>query len=216
MSVMRKLKSLLWNTAFAALLSGFASASMSTGINAAELPSPDGIYPYSVVEQDLKIVISEYGQNIGVRVQISPKVEGTVRGKLQPMTAGAFLEHLSRVYNLDWYFDGHVLYVSAASEGVTRVLKLGRLRYTDLVKGLKQAAYFDTRYAITPSADGKSVTLAAPPRYVALIQQNIEVSNVSEAAPLAVLGNDQPVKTTIFRGNDASVVEFTASGIPIR
>ncbi len=214
MSLTRRFYSLLRGFAFAIPITGLTVAILSAEVKAAELSFPEGTYPYSVVEQDLTVVVREFGQNIGVRVQVSPKVQGTVRGKLPRVDAKAFLDHLCRVHGLDWYFDGHVLHVSAANESVTRILKMGRVKYDKLISTLGAAGFLDQRYSITPAADGKSITLAAPPRYVAIVEQNIEVLNASDEAAVTLV-KDTSVRTTIYRGKDASTVEFNANGIPL-
>jgi type III secretion protein C len=213
MSVALKLNSLFRVVMIAIPLSGACIAAASGSAVAAELRLPEGDYPYNIVEQDVKVVLREFGQNVGVRMQIGPKVQGMVRGKLPPLTAKAFLEHLCRVYGLDWYFDGHVLHITPADESGMRVVKLGQVKYDKLMNSMKESEFFDARFAITPTTDGKSITLAAPPGYVALIEQNIAALNAETAPPPVVVPRD---KVTVYRGGEVSIFEVNSAANQVR
>jgi len=210
---MHGLNSIFRRAILAISLGALACGLVPGRTRAADLPFPEGIYPYGIVEQELGVILREYGQNLGVRVQVSPKIQGSVRGKLPPLTAKAFLEHLCRVYNIDWYFDGHVLYLTTTDESALRVLTLGQAKLDKLLINLKEASLFDPGYAIAPALDGKSISLAAPPRYVGLIEQNIAALNAQAATP--VMANAPAIKTRVYRGQQTSVVEFDADGAPL-
>jgi type III secretion protein C len=178
-----------------------------TGSAAASLPLPEGVYPYSVVEQDLPTVLREFGQNVGVATVVSPKVQGRLRGRLTQTTAQGFLDNLCESYALDWYFDGYTLFISSAGERETRFLPLRSFSVEDLVNALSKLGFYDDRFSLRPAPAGKSVISSGPPRYVELIEQTLLV--LPHPENLRVTSHSEGIsQTTIYRGSATSVVKF--------
>ena len=111
-----------------ALAGLFGGGPLAASALAAPMQLPDGIYPYSVLDQDVTAVLREFGQNLGLRVKLSPKVSGTVKGKLPRLPALEFLNHVCQMYGLEWYYDGATLHISSVSEETTRFLPLHKGR----------------------------------------------------------------------------------------
>ncbi|MDZ4791456.1 MAG: nodulation protein NolW [Hyphomicrobiales bacterium] len=175
-------------------------------VTSAELVLPAEIYPYSVVLQDLPVVLREFGQNIGIRVEISATVKGSVRGRLPRLPAKEFLDYLCHVYGLESYFDGYTLYISSSSEGATRVFPLGKFRSDQLTENLLKMSITDSRFPLRFGPDGRSAIVSGPPRYIALVEQTLASLTRPESIPL--LPVEQPKKIVIYRGANMSVVEF--------
>lgn len=172
-------------------------------VSAAAIRFPDGIYPYSIVEQDIAVVLREFGQNLGIRVKLSPKVSGAVKGKLPPLPALGFLNHLCQTYGLEWYFDGSTLHISSISEEVTRFLPLNKSNSpATLIDTLKQLSFYDERYPLRPGPDDLSIVVTGPPVYVGLIEQTLSALPQGAAVP---------AQTVIYRGASVSVEQFGAT-----
>lgn len=171
---------------------------------AAPLKLPNEIYPYNVVEQDIAVVLREFGQNMGLRVKLSSQVSGAVKGKLPQLPAMDFLNHLCQMYGLEWYYDGSALHVSSVTEEVTRFLPLKSTTLARLIENLKQLAFYDDRYPLRAGPDGASIIVSGPPVYVALVEQTLS-SIPAEASEL-------PAQTVIYRGPSISVARFGPAG----
>ncbi len=164
---------------------------------AAPLQLPEGIYPYSVLNQDVTAVLREFGQNLGLRVKLSTKVSGTVKGKLPRLQALEFLNHVCQMYGLEWYYDGAALHVSAVSEETTRFLPLHRaLSLPALIESLKRLSFYDERYPIRADAGKASVIVTGPPVYTALVEQTL------------LMQGGVPKQTIIYRGGSVSIEKF--------
>lgn len=185
-----------------------AALLFNSSVALAELRLPEGVYPYAVVEQDLPVALREFGQNVGVRVDVSTKVKGVLKGKLPKLTAKEFLDYISQAYRLDWYFDGTSLYFSSSSEAERRFFGLGRITLPDLKQRLRDLDYFDDRYPITMAMEGKYVTLTAPPRYLSIVEWTI----ANFARPNAKPVTEAAAKTTVYRASQVSVQKFGADG----
>ncbi len=178
-----------------------ALAFLPSPVTAAALRLPDEIYPYSVVEQDIAVVLREFGQNVGVRIKVSPKVNGSVKGKLPQLRALDFLNHLCQTYGLEWYFDGSTLHISSTSEEVTRFLPINKpLTPAKLIENLKQLSFYDERFPVRTGPDGASVVVSGPPVYVDLVEQTLS------STPNGI--SEIPTQTVIYRGPNVSVERF--------
>lgn len=179
-------------------------AGTSGNVVAANLQLPTAPYPYSVVEQEIGVVLREFGQNMGIRVNVSPKVEGIVRGKLPTMTPREFLDRLCEAYALNWYFDGSVLYISTVAQQSMRFLSLGKNTIADLQNAMTRLSFTDERYTIKAGPDGKSAVVSGPPRFIALAEQTIASLSRGDETPRI----DSLSTITVFRGSQTSAVKF--------
>lgn len=96
---------------------GCASAHAVTQIGMLNQP-----YPYLVIEQDLRMVLSEFGRNLGIETKVSQNVGGVVRGMRHVDSADAFLRSLADAHDLVWYMDRNTLFVSTRKENSTELL----------------------------------------------------------------------------------------------
>jgi type III secretion protein C len=167
---------------------------------AAEMKLPSGPYPYVVVQQDLPSILKAFEQNLGIKVSVSSKVKGLVPA----MSAQDFLDYICKSYNLDWYYDGAILYISASSEESTRFIQLGGFTYATLIEAMKKLSLIDSRFTLKPGPEGKSVIVTGPPRYVDVTIQIL----ASLPNPDAVVIADIPSQTTVYRASTVSSVKF--------
>ncbi len=170
--------------------------------SAAEPKWPSAPYGYVVVDQDLRTVLTQFGANTGLRIALSDAVQGQVRGRLPSVPPREFLDTLAQSFGLDWYFDGAVISVSAASEAQARLLSLQGVGFAKLRKGLASAGLIDPRFQLRPGASPDIALVSGPPRYVALVQQAVTALSSEKE----VKGNSPSV--VIIRGATASRVEF--------
>ena len=178
-------------------LFGGGALSLAAPAFAAPMQLPDGIYPYSVLDQDVTAVLREFGQNLGLRVKLSAKVSGTVKGKLPRLPALEFLNHVCQMYGLEWYYDGATLHISSVSEETTRFLPLQKtVLLPVLVESLKKLSFYDERYPIRTGAGGASVIVTGPPVYAALIEQTL------------LMQGGVPKQTIIYRGGSVTIEKF--------
>jgi type III secretion protein C len=175
-----------------------------------KIPLPSGVYPYDVVEQDLSVVLREFGQNVGIKIDVSPKIKGAVKGHLPKLDAQGFLQRLCEAYGLDWYYDGSVLYITPSSEQVSRFLSLEKHSLAELKEAMTKLSLYDDRYPFRDSPDGKTAIVSGPPRYVALAEKTL----ASLSSPNTVVQANEPTVVTVYRGGQNAVVKFGADDRP--
>ena len=140
--------------------------------SAAELRLGSEPYRYTVIDQDLRIALREFGANVGVRVAVSDAVQGRIRGRLPPLAPQEFLSKVAELYGLDWYFDGFTVSITAQTEGLSKVIPNAGLTFPQLKAGLDALGVTDERFLLRPQgADANLVLIAGPPRYIQLAEQ---------------------------------------------
>src|SRR5215813_11499319 len=137
---------------------------------------PAGPYKYMVIDQDIKGVLSEFGRNVGVPVDLSDQIKGRLRGRLAVAPAREFLDKLCESYGLVWYFDGAVLHVSAKAEMKTELIGIGRLSPGEVNAKLNALGIADPRFPLRSTQDIGVVSVSGPPPFVSLVRQTLAAS----------------------------------------
>lgn len=188
---------------FVALGSGMPSAGRG-----AVPPLSDQPYGYTVLDQDLRDALRQFGANNGLRVVLSDAVQGRIRGRLGTLTPRAFLDRLAADFGFDWFYDGFTLYLTAVGEGVNRLISLGPASYPQLEEMLQTLGIADARFTVRPLQGQSLVMVAGPPRFVELVQQAAAVlAAKEEPKPPAAPSASAPPATapanrsvTVYRG----------------
>ena len=156
-------------------------------------------YPYTIVDQSVADALRDFGYNLGLRVMIAPDVGGTIDGHLPPGDALNFLQAVTHGNDLDWYFDGTVLYVSKTSSEQTAIVPLHGHSFDEIKKSLEQDGILDARFHLTKQAGGDAVVVAGPPSFIAVTRQAIE-AQTSDTSP-----QGGHAGMAVLRGSSSSV-----------
>ncbi len=194
------MKNILYVGAF--LLVGVARAS------GAELALPTSPYSYTVLDQDLAAALREFGNNLNIRVNVSLEVKGRIRGRMPDLAPREFLEHLTNLYNLQWYYDGLVLYVSDAHEAQSRVLVLTPITFDAFRSALDSLNISDERYVVNAAPGDGVVFASGPPRFVALVEQTLKglIAEAQARQHPATVEKPRESALMLFRGSSSMVV----------
>jgi len=161
---------MLGAAAFAAAL----AASFTTApAQAAPLKLPEGVYKYTVIDQDIVAALQAFGSNLNLKINIGPEVNGRIQGKWPEVAPRAFLDWLGGQGNFDWYFDGQVLHISAAKDAQTRFFVLPPITFGQFKTALDAFGVSDERYGVQSAPGDALVKVAGPPRFVALAEQTL-------------------------------------------
>jgi len=187
----------------------------------ATLPLPSTSYKYTVLDQDLSAALQEFGNNLKISVNISAEVKGRIRGRMPELPPREFLDRLTKLYDLQWYYDGVVLYVSAAKEAQTRMLVLSSIRFDALKVALDKLDISDERYLVRPAPGNGLVLVSGPPRFIALVEQTFNgLLAVAQAQPRVTETPPKESVMVLFRGSSTTVVRggrrevFYTSDVP--
>ncbi|MDA9465006.1 nodulation protein NolW [Bradyrhizobium sp. CCBAU 53415] len=174
----------------------------------ASLSLPSAPYSYTVLDQDLSAALQEFGNNLNIRVNVSAEVRGRIRGRMPDLPPREFLDRLTALYNLQWYYDGLVLYISAAHEAQSRLIVLNPISFDAFKSALDALNISDERYIVKP-APGEGLILASgPPRFVALVDQTLKGLVAEVQARHNPVAAEKPQRESVlmlFRGSSSTV-----------
>ena len=156
-----------------------------TATRAQQLDWVDREFKYYANKDSLRDVITNFATNYGVAAAISDQVSDQISGRFTPEDPTAFLNYLSSLYNLIWYYDGAVLYVNKAVETQSKLIKLTQVSIRELRSTLESIGIWDQRFGWKAITGKGSVYVAGPPRYVQLVTQIAEVLEQHQSQQLA-------------------------------
>jgi type III secretion protein C len=166
---------------------------------------PSGPYRYLVVDQDLRDILTEFGRNLNMAVQISDQVAGRrIRGRLPITTAKEFLARLCESYGLVWYYDGAKLHVSAENEVRAEMVSLGQVNPAVMKERLQELGIADPRFAIRSTGDNSRVlSVSGPPRYLEHIREAVAAMQQTAVPPKVIreVPGEDYVKVKVYRPN---------------
>jgi type III secretion protein C len=143
-------------------------------------------YVYRSVEQDLRELLRDFASNLGLTLQLSEAVQGTVRGSLPPAPPAEFLDQLARVYGLIWYWDGFILWVYGLDEAASRMIDLGTGDAQRLADTMQELDLWDDRFPLRASASANLVLVTGPPRYVELVAEAAARLDTTQAVAIDI------------------------------
>jgi len=154
-----------------ALVLGFLVGATEAATNA--IPWRLETYTLTARAMPVRQALETFGVAQGVPVLMSEAVGGVVSGDFRNEPAGHFLDRITTINNLVWYYDGASLYVYGASEVQTRLIDLRYLKARELGGLLQDFGVADARYPIKDAQNGELIMLSGPPRYVQLVSELI-------------------------------------------
>ncbi len=130
-------------------------------------------YTLTARAMDVRQAFDTFGVAEGIPVVMSKSVQGEFSGNFADVPAGEFLDKLSTIHNLAWYYDGAALYVYAASEVQTMMQDLRYMKAGEVCALLKELGVEDERYPIKAASNDELILVSGPPRYVELLAEMI-------------------------------------------
>lgn len=189
----------------ALLIVAVALAGMNASVRASEPKWPQGQYKYLVIDQDIKEVLTEFGRNIDVPVEVSDQVKGRLRGQLPVATAREFLNQLCESYGLVWYFDGAALHINAKSEIKTELINIGHLPAKNVTDELDKLGIADPRFPVRTTADGAVISISGPTPFISLVRQTLTAMARAASPVVREEKSTDEIRVRVFRGNTSAL-----------
>lgn len=130
-------------------------------------------YDYVALDEDVRDVLTAFGNHMRIPVKLSDRVRGRVCGGVKPAAPRAYLDDLCGRFGLSWYYDGTTLHISSSDEQRTEIVEYGSASPEELLKALNELGVADARYPVR-LAHGRSVlSISGPPVYRSLVRQTL-------------------------------------------
>ena len=152
-------------------LATVAAWSDEPSVSAPAVPWKTSEYTLIAREMSLREVLMGFGTSQGLSVILSKKVEGNLSGDFRKLAPQKFLDTVTMLNNLTWYYDGTTLYIYSNDEIETLLLDLKYMKAGEVRDMLKQLGVEDARFPLKTTSNDELVLLAGPPRYVLLIAE---------------------------------------------
>jgi len=177
---------------------------------ASTLSLPNVNWNVAYTNMPLVEVLTEVLTPSGYSIIISPKVKATVSGRLTGSTERVF-ERLVSTYGLIWYFEQNILYVYAAGEAKSQLVRLQRADLAKVQRSLAQLGLNDRRFKLSYDDRNRTLMVSGPPRWVELVTSVAlsadEVSSSTQAAEVRVFKLKHARATDrVFNGAAGEVV----------
>jgi type III secretion protein C len=189
----------------AALIVAVVLVGLNAPVRASEPKWPPGPYKYLVIDQDIKEVLTEFGRNIDVPVEISDQVKGRLRWRLPVAAAKEFLSQLCESYGLVWYFDGAKLHINAKSEIKTELINIGQLPVQNVTDELNKLGIADPRFPVRSTADGTVISVSGPTPFITLVRQTLTAMARAAAPVVREEKSNDEIRVRVFRGNTSAL-----------
>jgi type III secretion protein C len=126
-------------------------------------------------------VMQGFSHNYRVKVSVSDKIDININKTFEAFSAMSFLNEFCLLYNLTWYFDGNILYVTAISENTSVMLTLNNVTIAQLKAAAKDTGIWDDRFKWKEIPEQSIVYVFGPPRYVSLIKETLKIVDLQRA-----------------------------------
>lgn len=193
MTAMKRLTiHLLW----AMLLLPWLSTASASNMDWYEQP-----YPYLVVNQDVRDVLTQFGDHLGVRVVLSENVQGNIDKKLFEKTAGEFLTALSEAADLAWYVSENSIHFESDENVMRESISTSGYADTDIRKAIGSFQTPGRGVSLLYDGSAQRIVVTGPEPYLGLVRQAIGRLPVQAA-------KTERTTTRIFRGTDVQVQSY--------
>jgi len=170
---------------------------LALGAGAAEVPWMNTApIKVSVKNQSLPDLLRALASENHVPIILSDAVKGSVTGSFLQRPAALF-DALAMSYGLSWYYDGHLLYVTAQTEDQTRTLPVAADRFAQLRGLTHELGLDDGRYPVHWLQAENAIQVSGPPRYVEQMQELAQLVDGDTARAHA------PMEVRVFRLKNA-------------
>lgn len=149
---------------------------------AGPVPWPDAPYSHFADNAKLETVLAEFANSFSLSLSLAPGISGTVNGKFTAASPTEFIGKLGGVYGFAWYTHAGTLFVSRASDLVTRSLPAPSGSLGNLRKALTDLGVLEPRFGWGELPNQNLVLVSGPANYVALVEQTIRGLPASSGA----------------------------------
>lgn len=154
-----------------ALACAIAAIGVSTPAAAAPIPWKTSAYTLVARGMDLRTALDTFAVAQGVPAVMSPAVQGSFSGDYKDVPCGEFLDKISTLHNLTWYYDGAALYIYASGEIQTLLFELKYMKACEVRAMLSELGVEDGRFPLKTTSNDEIVMVSGPPRYVSIVAE---------------------------------------------
>lgn len=153
------------------MFASFASAAQKPAAKRLPWKNPE----YTLVARQLPIrsALESFSVAQGIPILLSDRVNGVLSGDFKRVSPADFLDRISAVHNLTWYYDGTALYIYTVGEMGSTLIDLRYMKADEVLKMMVELGVEDSRFPLKTASNGELIMVSGPPRYVMLVSEMI-------------------------------------------
>lgn len=161
-------------TLAAMLLMIGSSASAAAAKSAAKrLPWKSPEYTLIARQMPIRSALESFSVAQGIPILLSDRVTGVLSGDFKGIGPDEFLDRISAVHNLTWYYDGTALYIYTVGEMGSALIDLRYMKAGEVLAMMVELGVEDSRFPLKTASNGELIMVSGPPRYVMLVSEMI-------------------------------------------
>ena len=152
----------------------FASCASAADKSAVKrLPWKNPEYTLVARQMPIRSALESFSVAQGIPILLSDRVTGVLSGDFKNVPPADFLDRISAVHNLTWYYDGTALYIYTVGEMGSTLIDLRYMKADEVLKMMVELGVEDSRFPLKTASNGELIMVSGPPRYVMLVSEMI-------------------------------------------
>ena len=152
----------------------FASCAFAVDKSAVKrLPWKNSEYTLVARQMPIRSALESFSVAQGIPILLSDRVTGVLSGDFKNVPPADFLDRISAVHNLTWYYDGTALYIYTVGEMGSTLIDLRYMKADEVLKMMVELGVEDSRFPLKTASNGELIMVSGPPRYVMLVSEMI-------------------------------------------
>ena len=137
------------------------------------LPWKNPEYTLVARQMPIRSALESFSVAQGIPILLSDRVTGVLSGDFKRVPPADFLDRISAVHNLTWYYDGTALYIYTVGEMGSTLIDLRYMKADEVLKMMVELGVEDSRFPLKTASNGELIMVSGPPRYVMLVSEMI-------------------------------------------
>ena len=137
------------------------------------LPWKNPEYTLVARQMPIRSALESFSVAQGIPILLSDRVTGVLSGDFKSVPPADFLDRISAVHNLTWYYDGTALYIYTVGEMGSTLIDLRYMKAGEVLKMMVELGVEDSRFPLKTASNGELIMVSGPPRYVMLVSEMI-------------------------------------------
>ena len=150
-----------------------ASATCAENSSVKKLPWKSSEYTLVARQMPIRAALESFSVAQGIPILLSDSVAGVLSGDFKGVPPADFLNRISAVHNLTWYYDGTALYIYTVGEMGSTLIDLKYMKADEVLAMMVELGVEDSRFPLKAASNGELIMVSGPPRYVMLVAEMI-------------------------------------------
>lgn len=150
-----------------------ASATCAEKPSSRKLPWKSSGYTLVARQMPIRSALESFSVAQGIPILMSDRVAGVLSGDFKGVAPADFLDRISAVHNLTWYYDGTALYIYTVGEMGSTLIDLKYMKAGEVLAMMVELGVEDSRFPLKTASNGELIMVSGPPRYVMLVSEMI-------------------------------------------